>query len=204
MFRCMLKSSERMDSEGKVTLLLEQWRAGDVGAFDKLAPAVYDHLHRVATGYVNRERIDHTLQATALLHELFLRLHNSRAISYRDRDHFFTFAAKVMRRILVDYSRRASSLKRGKCSERIPLTEDLAWIDVQSLEMLELDRALDELALMDELKVRIIELRYFLGATSEETAELLGLSKATVDRSVRFSITWLHQRLTGEAQSGSA
>lgn len=188
-----------MEPEGDVTILLEQWRSGDAAAFDRLAPAVYDHLHKVASGYLLRERPGHTLQATGLVHELFLRLLQSQSVAYRDRAHFFTFAAKVMRRILVDYSRRTKSQKRGDGYERIPLSEALAWVDAGSADILDLDAALDELAGLDELKVRILELRYFLGATSEETAALLAVSKATVDRASRFGITWLHQRLT---QSG--
>jgi RNA polymerase sigma factor (TIGR02999 family) len=179
-----------------ITLLLEQWRAGDAAAFDRLAPAVYDHLHQVASSYLFRERSDHTLQVTGLVHELFLKLLQSQGVTYQDRSHFFAFAAKVMRRILVDHARVSKSQKRGDGAERVPFTEELAWVDVRSPDMLALDAALDELAQLDEQKVQILELRYFLGATAEEAAELLGLSKSTVDRSVRFSITWLHQRLT--------
>ena len=104
-----------------------------------------------------------------------------------------------MRRILVDYARRGDAQKRGQAPDRVPLTEELAWIDIRSPEMLALDAALEELAAVDELKVKIIELRFFLGATAEEAAGMLGLSKATVDRAVRFGITWLHQRLTQTA-----
>ena len=184
---------------GDITILLGQWRAGDAGAFDKLAPAVYDHLHQVASGYLLRERRGHTLEATGLVHELFLRLLQTQSVTYRDRAHFFTFAAKVMRRILVDHARRGHTQKRGDGAERVPLTEALAWMNVQSADMIDLDAALDELATLDELKVRIVEFRYFLGASAEETALLLGVSKATVDRSVRFSVTWLHSRLTQKA-----
>jgi RNA polymerase sigma factor (TIGR02999 family) len=185
-----------METAGHITLLLDQWRAGDPEAFDKLAPAVYSHLHDIARGYLLRERSGHTLQATALVHELFIRLEQARDVSYRDRNHFFTFAAKVMRRILVDYARRGGAQKRGQPSGRVPLNDELAWVDVRSPQMLALDAALDELAVLDEAKVKIIELRFFLGATAGETAELLGISKATVDRAVRFGITWLHRRLT--------
>lgn len=188
-----------MESPGDITVLLEQWRAGDPRAFDRLAPAVYDHLHEVASGYLSRERVEHTLQATGLVHELFLKLLQSKGVTYHDRAHFFTFAAKVMRRILVDYARRDRSQKRGADAEHVPLAEELAWVHVRSAEMLALDAALDELATLDELKAQILELRYFLGATSDEAAELLGVSKATVDRSVRFGITWLHNRLTQTA-----
>jgi RNA polymerase sigma factor (TIGR02999 family) len=143
----------------------------------------------VASSYLARERPGHTLQATGLVHELFLKLLNARSVTYLDRTHFFTFAAKVMRRILVDHARRSKSQKRGEGADRVVLAGDLAWVDVRSEEMMALDSALDELAELDELKVRILELRYFLGATGEEAAEMLGVSKATVDRSVRFGIT---------------
>ena len=179
---------------GDITILLEQWRSGDAGAFDRLAPAVYDHLHQVASGYLLNERPGHTLEATGLVHELFLRLLKSQSVSYQDRTHFYTFAAKVMRRILVDYARRGKAQKRG--GERVVLADALAWMDPGSADMLDLDAALDELGALDEFKVHVLELRYFLGATGEETAELLGVSKATVDRAMRFSITWLHSRLT--------
>jgi len=185
-----------MGSEGEITILLEQWRAGDAAAFDRLVPAVYNHLHEVASSYLVSERPGHTLQATGLVHELFLRLIETQAVTYHDRSHFFTFAASVMRRILVDYARRSKSQKRGDGAQRVPLAEGLAWVDVQSADMLDLDAALDELAGLDEVKVQILELRYFLGATGEEAAEVLGVSKSTVDRAMRFSITWLHHRLT--------
>ncbi len=192
--------SERKEPDGDITVLLEQWRAGDAAAFDRLAPAVYDHLHQVASSYLSGERSSHTLQATGLVHELFLKLLHSQGVSYRDRAHFFTFAAKVMRRILIDYARRNKSEKRGHGADRVPLAAEMAWVDVRSADMMALDAALDELAKVDELKVKIVELRYFLGATADETAELLDLSKATVDRSVRFSITWLHSRLTQRSE----
>jgi len=186
-----------MPSEGNITVLLEQWRSGDTQAFDRLAPAVYDHLHQIAASYIARERTGHTLQATGLVHELFLRLVETRGVAYNDRAHFYAFAAKVMRRILVDYARRTSSQKRASDAVRVPLAEDLAWVDVQSPEMLMLDSALDELAELDPMKVQVIELRYFLGATADDTADVLGVSKATVDRALRFAITWLHDRLCG-------
>lgn len=184
-----------MSSSGEVTQLLRQWRDGDVAAFEQLTEAVYSHLHRVAEGYLQRERPGHTLQATGLVNEVFLRLLHTRDLSYADRVHFFTFAAKVMRRILVDYSRLRLSQKRGSGAEALALAPELAWVNVDSDAFLDLDRALEELGQLDAVKVHILELRYFLGMTPEETAEMLGLSRSTVDRAVRFSISWLHQRL---------
>lgn len=185
-----------MAAPSNITLLLEQWRNGDSSALDRLAPAIYDHLHLVAEGYLRGERTGHTLQATGLVNEVFLRLIQNQEVAYRDRAHFFTFAAKLMRRILVDHARKLLSQKRGQAAERVTLAPELVWIDIRSPEMLDLDSALDELAALDPEKVRTIELRFFLGATAEETGELLGVSKATVDRDIRFAVSWLHQRLT--------
>lgn len=185
-----------MAAPSNITVLLEQWRNGDPGALDRLAPAIYDHLHMVAQGYLRGERAEHTLQATGLVNEVFLRLIQNQDVSYRDRSHFFTFAAKLMRRILVDHARKLLSLKRGQAAERVTLAPEFLWVNIQSPEMLDLDTALNELAEMDPEKVRIVELRFFLGATATETAELLDISKAKVDRDIRFAVSWLHQRLT--------
>jgi RNA polymerase sigma factor (TIGR02999 family) len=180
---------------GEITQLLEQWREGDSAAFDQIAPAVYDHLHQVAEGYLSRERSGHTLQATALVHEVFIRLMQSQSVSYDSREHFFTFAAKLMRRILVDCARKNMSVKRGEGVVPVTLAPELAWVDASSPEFLDLDVALTELAKLDPAKVRTIEIRFFLGATSTETADLLGQSRSNVDRDVRFALSWLHQRL---------
>jgi RNA polymerase sigma factor (TIGR02999 family) len=185
-----------MHSPGDITVLLERWRLGEAEAFDRLVPEIYDRLRQVAAGYMARERPGHTLQATGLVNEVFVHLLRTQGLSYRDRTHFYTFAAKLMRRILVDYARRHRSRKRGDGVERVPLAPELKWVDIRSGEMLDLDAALDELAKIDEAKVQVIEIRFFLGATAEETAELLGWSRAAVDRAVRFALSWLHARLT--------
>lgn len=184
-----------------ITELLDQWRKGREEAFGQLAPAVFDHLHQLASSYLRGERGHHTLQATALVSEVFLRLLDTRRLQYRDRAHFYAFAAKVMRRILVDHARRHRAQKRGDGVSRVELAPELAWVDADSPEMLDLDRALGELAELDEFAVQILEFRFFLGATAEETAELLGMSRAAVDRSVRFSVSWLHARLHRQPQS---
>lgn len=184
-----------MAPPGEVTQLLKQWRNGHEEAFEKLAESVYGHLHGVAESYLKRERPGHTLQATGLVNEVFLRLLKTRDLTYSDRTHFFTFAAKVMRRILVDHSRLRLSQKRGAGAGHLPLAPELAWVDVDSEQFLDLDFSLNELAELDPVKVRILELRYFLGMTPEETAEMLGLSRSTIDRAVRFSVSWLHNRL---------
>jgi len=194
-----------MGSEpGNITHLLAKWRQGDEAAFEQLAPAVYDRLHAIAESYLRRERPTHTLQATALLNELFLRLMKNSRMEYASREHFYTFAARVMRRILVDYARKDAAKKRGERAEPVVLAPELAWIDAASPELLDLDHALTELAELDPAKVRTLEIRFFLGATSTETAELLGQSRARVDRDVNFALSWLHQRLHGGIGAGSS
>lgn len=186
-----------------ITQLLAQWREGDEAAFEQLAPAVYDRLHAIAESYLRGERPTHTLQATALVNELFLRLVKSSNMQYSSREHFYAFAAKLMRRILVDYARKDTAKKRGERAEPVMLAPELVWVDAASPELLDLDHALDELAELDPAKVRTIEIRFFLGATSTEAAELLGQSRARVDRDVNFALSWLHQRLHGGGVAGS-
>jgi RNA polymerase sigma factor (TIGR02999 family) len=154
----------------------------------------------IATGFLRREGRDHTLQATALVNELYLRLVRQRGIQIADRTHFYSLSAMMMRRILSDYARQTHALKRpGGQRVRVPLHEDLAWIDASSDEMLELDRAVDELESIDERAVRTLDLRYFLGCTNEEAAQLLSVSRATVDRDLEFAKAWLYRRLTNVA-----
>jgi RNA polymerase sigma factor (TIGR02999 family) len=186
-----------------ITQLLAEWRKGDETAFEQLAPAVYDRLHLIAESYLRGERPTHTLQATALLNELFLRLVKNSGIQYDSREHFYVFAAKLMRRILVDYARKEATKKRGERAERVMLAPELAWVDAASPELLDLDHALTEFAELDPAKVRTLEIRFFLGATSTEAAELLGQSRSRVDRDVNFALSWLHQRLHGGAAPGS-
>jgi RNA polymerase sigma factor (TIGR02999 family) len=178
-----------------ITQLLAEWRQGDETAFEQLAPAVYDRLHAIAESYLRGERPTHTLQATALVNEVFLRLVRSSSMQYASREHFYVFTAKLMRRILVDYARKEGAKKRGERAEPVMLAPELAWVDAASPELLDLDNALTELADLDPAKVRTLEIRFFLGATSTETAELLGQSRARVDRDVNFALSWLHQRL---------
>lgn len=182
-------------TKGEITLLLARWRNGESSAFDELMPLVYPHLRKVAAAYVHRERNPDTMQGTALVHELYLRLLNQKQAEWSDRRHFYTFAAKIMRMILIDHARENQALMRGGGQERIPLSDDLAWIDIQSPELLDLNRALEELAAVDPEKVQLVELRYFLGCTAEETASLLDTSKATVDRETRFIKSWLYRHI---------
>lgn len=158
----------------------------------------YDDLRAIATGYLHRGSAGNTLQATGLVNELYLKLVQVRGAVLKDRRHFYTFAAQLMRMILIDYSRRAKALKRPSSAARVPLHEEMAWIDAAtSEEMLALNAALDELEAVNERKVRVIELRFFLGCTNDEAADLLGVSRATIERDVEFSTAWLYRRLTG-------
>lgn len=180
---------------GEITRLLAQWKGGEPGAFDQLVPLVYPHLREVAAAYVRRERDPGEVQATSLVHELYLRLRNQKKADWDDRVHFYTFCAKVMRMILTDHARGRQALRRGGAVQHLPLNEELAWVGLGSPELLELDAALEALGQLDPLKVQIIELRYFLGHTVLETAELLELSRATVDRHLTFARAWLFQRM---------
>jgi len=185
----------------EITRVLLEWRKGEAEAFDRLVPLVYDDLHRVASGLMRRERIDHTLQATALLHELYFRLVAQRHPNeWVDRAHFFTFASKMMRLILVDHAREHKAQRRGGDRIKLQLGEELSWLNEPEAQVIDLDRALDKLATMDARKARIAELRFFLSFGVDEIADLLAISKATVDRELKFIRAWLFRELQGEAE----
>jgi RNA polymerase sigma factor (TIGR02999 family) len=183
----------------EITQLLNRWKGGDREALESVVNLAYDELHAIATGYFRRESPGHTLQATVLVNELFLRLAQVRGVTLKDRRHFYAFAAQLMRMILIDYARQSHAQKRPASSGRVPLHEEMAWIDAASDDMLELNNALDALEKVDARKVRVIELRFFLGCTNEEAAELLSLSRATIDRDLEFAKAWLYRRLAGHA-----
>jgi RNA polymerase sigma factor (TIGR02999 family) len=180
---------------GEITRLLDSWAQGDATAVDRLAPLVYDQLRRLAESLLRNERADHTLQGTALVNEMFQQFMKLRKVSLRDRSHFYTFSAKLMRRLLVDHARQVKAVKRGVSFKRVPLNAELAWITPQPENFLDLSVALEELYAIDEAKARAIELRYFLGCTVDETASILGVSAPSVERDIRFSLVWLHDRL---------
>ncbi len=183
---------------GEVTRILQSWRDGDAEAFNQLIPLVYDQLHRIATGLMRRERSEHTLQATALLNEVYLRLLRQRKVAWNDREHFFAFAARLMRNILIDHARARQALCRGG-KERMDLaiSPDLAWMGSSYAELLDLDLALNRLESLDPRKARLVELRFFLSCTTEETCELLNISHATVERELKFARGWLYRELRG-------
>jgi RNA polymerase sigma factor (TIGR02999 family) len=184
---------------GEITILLSRWSEGESDAFDQLLPLVYPHLREVAAAYMRRERNPGSMQATVLVHELYLRLLRQNRTSLSDRAHFFTYAAKVMRLILVDHARETNAQSRGGGLQRIPLSDDLSWVEIGSPEILQLNIALEKLETMDARKAQLVELRYFLGCTADETAELMNLSKATFDRDLKFVRSWLYQRVYPEA-----
>src|ERR1022692_3098126 len=151
--------------EREITRLLHRWKAGDREALASLASLAYEELHAIAIGYLRREVAGHTLQATGLVNELYLRLAQVRGVQLTNRRHFYTFAAQLMRMILIDHARQTRALKRPGSGVRVPLHEEMAWIDASSDEMLALDVALDQLEALEERKVRVLELRFFLGCT---------------------------------------
>jgi RNA polymerase sigma factor (TIGR02999 family) len=184
-------------SPGLITRLLLRWREGDQSALDQLMPLVYPRLKAIASSFEGSRSAADGIQATALVNEAFLRLVKSEGVSWESREHFFSLAALAMRHILTDYARAYLTTKRGGALKRVPLHEHVQWVSVNSEEMLDLNQALDELAKIDPRKVRMVELRYILGCTAEETAELLGVSRATVDREIDVARAWLFRRLRG-------
>jgi RNA polymerase sigma factor (TIGR02999 family) len=184
----------------EITRLLHRWQVGDREALGALASAAYDDLRVIAAGYLRRERSGHTLQATGLVNELYLRLTQIRSVQIEDRRHFYAFAAQLMRLILIDHARQARAGKRPGSHARVPLHDEIAWVDATSDEMLELDIALNELEAVAERKVRVLELRYFLGCTNEEAAQVLGVSRPTIDRDLEFAKAWLYRRLAGRSR----
>jgi RNA polymerase sigma factor (TIGR02999 family) len=181
--------------QGEITQLLARWEKGESGAVEALAPLVYDRLHAIAEAYLRKERPDHTLQPTAVVNEVFVDLLRLRRLSLKDRAHFFTFAAQLTRRVLIDSARKAKSEKRGMGWQRAPLDAELAWLGSDTAESLDLSQALNDLAEFDPIKTRMVELHYFLGCTVDETADILDLSSRTVARSLLFSLAWLRDRL---------
>jgi RNA polymerase sigma-70 factor (ECF subfamily) len=181
-----------------VTQLLLDWSAGQRNALDKLLPLVYDELRQLADRYLRRERSDHTLQATALVHEAYLKLIDQTNVQWQNRAHFFGVAAQAMRRILVDHARGHHAQKRGSGGQKLLLDEALVVSDERASEVVALDDALTELAKVDPLKSRIVELRFFGGLSIEETAEVLDIGTATVIRQWRMAKAWLYKEVMSD------
>ena len=179
-----------------VTRLLQAWRTGDAQARDELLSVVYEGLKRQAASYMRRERRDHTLQPTALVHEAFLRLIKQHGVDWQNRAHFFAIAAQMMRRILVDHAREQSAAKRPCPDQRTSLDEHIASTLPPDVEVLMLDSALNELAALDARQAQIVELRYFGGLSEQEVAAALSVSRATVTREWQAARAWLYRRMT--------
>jgi len=183
---------------GEVTELLVKWSEGDADALDQLLPIVYAELRRIADAYLRRERSGHTLQATDLVHEAYLRLIKAQGLEWQNREQFFGISANLMRRILVDHARTATAVKRGGTAPNLPLDESLTISGESGANLLLLDAALNKLALIDAQAARIVELRYFAGLTIEETAEILKTSPMTVKREWATARAWLHREIAGD------
>lgn len=184
---------------GEITEMLKACSGGNREAMDNLIPLVYQELHRQAHLYLNRERKHHTLQTTALVHEAYLRLIDQRFVDWQNRAHFFGIAANMMRRILVNYAVSRNREKRGGSEENLPLEEAFAVAaEDRDIDLLALDKALNELTELDERQAQIVELRYFSGLSIEETAEVLKISPATVKREWAMAKAWLRSELGGE------
>jgi len=193
-----------MESSGhEVTQLLKAWSEGDSAALEKLVPVVYQELRRMARRYMARERPGHTLQATALVHEAYVRLVDSDHAGFENRAHFFAVCAQVMRRILVDWARSRQAQKRGGELEPLELDEALVVGEERGRDLVALDDALKALTVQDARKGQVVELRFFGGLSVEETAAALGISPETVMRDWKLAQSWLRRELRRESQSGA-
>ena len=183
-------------SPSDVTRLLQAWSAGDAQAEEQLLPLVYNELRRRAANHLRRDRKDHTLQPTALVHEAYLRLLGQRAVDWQSRTHFFALGSRMMRRILVDHARARAAAKRPDATLRVTLDGDLASVAPRGCDLLLLDQALSELADLDARQGSFVELCYFGGLTEEEVAGAMAVSRSTVARELRSAKAWLYRRMT--------
>lgn len=188
-----------MPGRDDVTQLLHDWGHGDASALDRLVPLVYPELQGLAHAYLRRGTSPVTLQTTAVVNDLFVKLLAKPPRDLESRRHFYVLAARMIRTALVDHYRQVRASKRGGQAVRVPLHEELAWVDANGPELLAFDRAMAELERLDREQAELLSLRFLLGCTAEEAAELTGLSKATVDRRLRLARAWLFQRLRGES-----
>lgn len=180
---------------GDVTQLLLAWSGGNAEALDRLLPLVYEELRRRAEGQMRRERAEHTLQPTALVHEAYLKLVDQKGVKWSDRAHFFGVASRAMRQVLVDHARRRRTARHGGAEIRLSLEDAALATPPKSLDLLALDDALSRLAALDERQSRLVELRVFGGLTIEEAARVLGCSHATVSRDWKHAEAWLHREM---------
>lgn len=184
-----------------VTRLLREWANGDEQALPRLIDAVYPELRRIAYAHLRRERSDHTLQPTALVHEAYLRLAQGAGREWQGREHFFAVAAHVVRAVLVDHARARASIKRGSAPLRVTLSDASARTPETPVDFLDLDTALSALERLDPQQGRIVELRHFAGLSIEETAHVLGVSPSTVKRGWLIAKTFIRQHMTGDRET---
>jgi RNA polymerase sigma factor (TIGR02999 family) len=197
----MPRVPDRLDSP---TDLLLAWGRGEAGAFNRLVPLVHDELRRLARQYMRRERPDHTLQATALVNEVYLRMIAVSRVEWQNRAHFFAIAARVMRQILVDFARSRGASQRGGAGRQVALDEALIPSSVRNPDLVALDEALKRLELVHPRKSQVVELRFFGGMKLEEAATVLGVSRDTVKRDWRFAKLWLLRELDAGTRRASA
>jgi RNA polymerase sigma-70 factor (ECF subfamily) len=186
-------------SSDQVTQLLIRWRGGDRQALDDLMPLVYEELRRLAQHYLQRERSDHTLQSTALVHEAYMRMLGQKLPDWQNRAHFFGVAARLMRQILVEHARGHQAVKRGGDACKVVLDEGALLPQKTDVDVILLDDALQDLAKLDEQQSRIVELRFFAGLSIGDTSEVLGISPATVSREWTTARIWLHREISRRA-----
>ena len=189
-------------SPGDVTRLLNRLQGGDRKAESQLIPLVYNELRRLASAYMRRERSDHTLQSTALVHEAYIRLSDQKNVSWQNRAHFFAVAAQLMRRILVDHARARLAQKRAARPDRIQVDKVFTFTPERSNDLLALDEVLNRLGQKDPRTLQVVELRFFGGLTVEEAAEALGISPRTIKREWNFGRAWLRAELEAKAKTG--
>jgi RNA polymerase sigma-70 factor, ECF subfamily len=186
-----------MDQPQEITDLLLAWTEGDAAALEKLIPAVIEELRRLARGYMRRERKGHTLQTSALINEAYIKLVGQKQVHWQNRSHFFAIAATCMRRILMDYAKTRQRAKRGGVARQVEISDSMLMSLEQSEEVLAIDAALDRLAIEDQRKSKVVELRYFGGYSMEEIAEILNLSETTIAREWRLARAWLRREIGG-------
>ncbi len=182
-------------SEREVTRLLKEWSQGDAAALEDLMPVVFDDLRMIARRQFQMEAADHTLQPTALVSEVYLRLCGQRSVHWENRRQFFAFAGMLMRRILVDHAKGRNTAKRGKGLPNLPLDEAMIAPEQSVVDVVALDEALSRLAAFDERQAKVVELRFFLGLTNEEIAEVLGISLTSVKRDWQTARIWLYREM---------
>lgn len=189
------------EDQTRVTTLLRRWSDGDAGARERLVPIVYQELRRLAHHHRRREREGHSLQTTALVHEVYLRLCGQDDPQWEDRAHFFAVAARMMRRILVDYSRRRRADKRGADAVHVPLDDALGIPLSEKIDLIALDGALEQLAVVDARKCQVVEMRFFAGLAAKDIAVVLKTSEATVRRDWTIARAWLFRCLEGQTNT---